>query len=209
MRIVTLVALIGPPESIEIAVMLPRQFLDWMHLTATVLESVKKSITLHPSKCYGRRVRSKLVCSLAKGTHKTCICYRHPVRRLCASVLTVIPFFSAVIAAMISGRQKILIKSSLEELHSTLQSKGLTVENWLSYLAFSSWPALREVTVFLFVSTYLISTLNLWRRGTASCEHMASSSKQESKLPGRMGLCRLNSHLSGSLLVFRRKMSPV
>lgn len=38
---------------------------------------------------------------------------------------------------------------------------------------------------------------------------MASSSKQESKLPGRMGLCRLNSHLSGSLLVFRRKMSPV
>lgn len=38
---------------------------------------------------------------------------------------------------------------------------------------------------------------------------MASSSKQESTLPGRMGLCRLNSHLSGSLLVFRRKMSPV
>lgn len=38
---------------------------------------------------------------------------------------------------------------------------------------------------------------------------MASSSKQESKLPDRIGLCRLNSHLSGSLLVFRRKMSPV
>lgn len=101
------------------------------------------------------------------------------------------------------------MNSGLEELHSTLQFKGLTVENWLSYPTFSSWPTLREVTVFLFVSTYLISTVNLWRRGTASCEHTASSSEQESKLPGRMGLCRLNSHLSGSLLVFRRKMSPV
>lgn len=70
MRTGTLVALIGLTESIEISVMLPRQFLDWMHFTAAVLESVKKLIILHPSKREGRRVRSKLVCSLQRGHTK-------------------------------------------------------------------------------------------------------------------------------------------
>lgn len=70
MIIGTLVALVGPIESIDISVMLPRQFLDWMHFTAAVLESVKKLITLHPSKYERSRVRSKLVCSLQRGHTK-------------------------------------------------------------------------------------------------------------------------------------------
>lgn len=83
-----------------ISVMLPRLFLDWMYFTAAVLELVKKLITLGPSKHEGR-VRSKLVCSFPRRLTKPV-----SVRRLCASVLTVIPLFSAVIAAMISRRQK-------------------------------------------------------------------------------------------------------
>lgn len=70
MRIVTLVALTGPTESIGISVMLPRQFLNLMHFTAAVVESVKKLITLHPSKHEGRTARSKLVCSLQRGHTK-------------------------------------------------------------------------------------------------------------------------------------------
>lgn len=122
----------GPLEYLEISVILPRQLLDWVHFKSiSIMMLASISTRAYHSWHFllqGRKNDFSSGAFFAKATHKTWVYYRHPVRKLHTSVLTIL-LFSALTEVMISRRKMTLINSGLEGLHSTLQFKVWTAAN--------------------------------------------------------------------------------